>query len=883
MKKIFSRLIIAASAGLLALSGCKVFDSLESQDDEPISYAQISSDTLSGAYGLSARADYTVSLGNTKFSSKLIESSADATANLSEYFSVALLSDSGEDVTDSLVDTANTNITALKAISSSSANIRVKLAVKESSATGDISGTVQITAAKAATSSGEEVKCIMNSDAKFTLGHAGAVISDVIFSGKPSAKINTQIEVSLKGFSFKEARAGDEIASINNSSDKLTALYDIEAESPSAVLIFSGTPAAASTDAITLSIDSNKLMDSNGETIDAVITSDENANARWNIASDAGYISNIEGAWAASTKDGKIKGLDGKAPRHSLGAAANGLAGDKNYPGNVYYIDVTLEGATTTAAFESIGTAQEIDWIKNIPSSFSATLAGSNVNGNRDSGTTLADAKAFTIALTRTKDSGGEIISPKFINIVIPAEMTTANKALHATSPKLWLGVSPALTLKGANKETLTSTSGTKEYTVTIEGDTFKACTDKEVYIATTDSSSWNKIRSEADKTLYPRPYAVFSAAEGATTGTLKVYPNYLATTDALTGDESNFADSYKTGDYLCAVYLPEGSTNKYPLSTPNNSKAGNYYFKWTASSGMATYAPTETQIASDGITVSASATECLAGSSVTLTAAPTSKYIDKTLLTYQWEINTGSEYASLTDATYETCILSVKSDAPTNKTITVKCTATYNYGGTESTATASANVTTKVLDAGTVVNATWTLFDGSAAAKYYASADYSGSAVDFGDATSTHLTTENMYVKPTTTNASANAKLAGNFVGRIKVSNKVAGVGHKNVSGSGYASATSNYSAIGYFTLSVDGDCEVSVTGYINGSPNSSKFVTVRETTAIDTDIAHINGADTSAVANTATTITFNATAGKNYNIYVNGCYLTEIKATTN
>lgn len=39
MKKIFSRLIIAASAGLLALSGCKVFDSLESQDD-PVIYSE---------------------------------------------------------------------------------------------------------------------------------------------------------------------------------------------------------------------------------------------------------------------------------------------------------------------------------------------------------------------------------------------------------------------------------------------------------------------------------------------------------------------------------------------------------------------------------------------------------------------------------------------------------------------------------------------------------------------------------------------------------------------------------------------------------------------------------------------------------------------------
>lgn len=876
MKKIFSRLIIAASAGLLALSGCKVFDSLESQDDEPISYAQISSDTLSGAYGLSARADYTLSLGNTTFSRKLIESSGDATANLSEYFSVALLSDSGEDVTDSLVDTANTTISALKAISSSSANIRVKLAVKENSASGDVSGTVQITAAKTATSSGEEVKCIMNSDAKFTLGHAGAVISDVIFSGKPSAKINTQIEVSLKGFSFKEARAGDEIASINNSSDKLTALYDIEAESPSAVLIFSGTPAAASTDAITLSIDSNKLVDSNGDTIDAVITSDANENARWNVASDAGYISNIEGAWAASTKDGKIKGLDGKSPRHSLGAVANGLAGDKNYPGNVYYIDVTLEGATTTAAFESIGTAQEIDWIKNIPSSFSATLAGSNVNGNRDSGTTLADAKAFTIALTRTKDSGGEIISPKFINIVIPAEMTTANKALHATSPKLWLGVSPALTLKGANKETLTSTSGTKEYTVTIEGDTFKACTDKEVYIATTDSSSWNKIRSEADKTLYPRPYALFSAAEGATTGTLKVYPNFLATTDALTGDESNFADSYKTGDYLCAVYLPEGSTNKYPLSTPNNSKAGNYYFKWTASSGMATYAPTETQIASDGITVSASATECLAGSSVTLTAAPTSKYIDKTLLTYQWTITSGSGYATLENATSASCTLTVNADAPAGEAITVECTATYNYGGTESTATGSTNVTTKVLDAGTVVNATWDLICGVGTFTYYTDANFTTEVK--GNLSNTSAV-EQGYFKPTTTNSDGNpnATLIGYKFLRIKFMNGNPGmVGYSkkadNISNCTWSYFSDNGS---YLKLTVDGNCNVSITG---ASEDTHEFRGVWVFNSSGDEVASIKGAKTELE-----TKTFTASAGDTFYIVGNSGGVTEVKAITN
>lgn len=807
MKKIFNRLIIAASAGLLALSGCKVFDSLESQDDEPISYAQISSDTLSGAYGLSARADYTVSLGNTTFSRKLIESSGDATANLSEYFSVALLSDSGEDVTDSLVDTANTKISALKAISSSSANIRVKLAVKENSATGDVSGTVQITAAKAATSSGEEVKCIMNSDAKFTLGHAGAVISDVIFSGKPEAKINTQIEVSLKGFSFKEARAGDEIASINNSSDKLTALYDIEAESPSAVLIFSGTPAAESTDAITLSIDSNKLMDSNGDTIDAVITSDANENARWNIASDAGYISNIEGAWAVSSSptDG-IKGLDGKAPRHSLGAVANALAGDNDFIGNVYYIDVTLVGATTTDAFASIGTAQEIDWVKNLPASFSsaklvASNAGEHPGEIKREGKTKAGSSVFTIKLTRTKDSGGEIISPKFINIVIPAEMTTANKALHATSPKLWLGVSPALTLKGANKETLTSASGTKEYTVTIEGDTFKACTDKEVYIATTDSSSWNKIRSEADKTKYPRPYAVFSAAEGATTGTLKVYPNFLATTDALTGDESNFADSYTTGDYLCAVYLPEGSTNKYPLSTPNNSKAGNYYFKWTASSGMATYAPTETQIAPDGITVSASDTECLAGSSVTLTAAPTSKYIDKTLLTYQWTITSGSDYATLENATSASCTLTVNADAPAGEAITVECTATYNYSGNESTATGSANVT--VLSAGTKSKSTW---DWTSAPSWYADSTGTGTGTLIG----TSSTICNGYYFIPTTTGSATADL---IIDR-KVYYPTSGDSKSSLTAGTDAKSTGALTSATQITLTTAKKCKVTIKG---------------------------------------------------------------------
>lgn len=874
MKKIFSRLIIAASAGLLALSGCKVFDSLESQDDEPISYAQISSDTLSGAYGLSARADYTVSLGNTTFSRKLIESSGDATANLSEYFSVALLSDSGEDVTDSLVDTENTKISALKAISSSSANIRVKLAVKENSASGDVSGTVQITAAKTATSSGEEVKCIMNSDAKFTLGHAGAVISDVIFSGKPEAKINTQIEVSLKGFSFKEARAGDEIASINNSSDKLTALYDIEAESPSAVLIFSGTPAAASTDAITLSIDSNKLVDSNGDTIDAVITSDANENARWNIASDAGYISNIEGAWAASTKDGKIKGLDGKAPRHSLGAAANGLAGDKNYPGNVYYIDVTLEGATTTAAFESIGTAQEIDWIKNIPSSFSATLAGSNVNGNRDSGTTLAGAKAFTIALTRTKDSGGEIISPKFINIVIPAEMTTANKALHATSPKLWLGVSPALTLKGANKETLTSASGTKEYTVTIEGDTFKACTDKEVYIATTDSSSWNKIRSEADKTLYPRPYAVFSAAEGATTGTLKVYPNYLATTDALTGDESNFADSYKTGDYLCAVYLPEGSTNKYPLSTPNNSKAGNYYFKWTASSGMATYAPTETQIASDGITVSASATECLAGSSVTLTAAPTSKYIDKTLLTYQWTITSGSGYATLENATSASCTLTVNADAPAGEAITVECTATYNYDGTESTATGSANVTTK---ASVSVNAKWDF--SVLTCREYQDANGSGT-LSSAELSLTDATFKSVKIDD---DSAAGTDATLSITGSASISSGYL-VGKK-------ANSTANTVTYGggipYAKLVLEADAVVEITGTSQSTTDTFRVITICKswpksgTVFTDDDVGDDKEILTYANLNTNITITKSLQKGTYY-IGFNGSKIKKITATS-
>ena len=789
MKKIFSRLIIAASAGLLALSGCKVFDSLESQDDEPISYAQISSDTLSGAYGLSARADYTLSLGNTTFSSKLIESSGDATANLSEYFSVALLSDSGEDVTDSLVDTENTKISALKAISSSSANIRVKLAVKENSASGDVSGTVQITAAKTATSSGEEVKCIMNSDAKFTLGHAG-----------------------------------DEIASINNSSDKLTALYDIEAESPSAVLIFSGTPAAASTDAITLSIDSNKLMDSNGDTIDAVITSDANENARWNVASDAGYISTIEGAWQTGTGSGKE--MKSSIPKHSMPAATN-TTNPNSYNsqldpiGTRYYINVEITNDTLNSNFASLGTSANVSsWIKDLPAGFSATII-SSTKGSTAAANTQDGAKKFVMEIAGTSASDS-VVMPKFICIHIKGEYTTSGKDLYATSPKYKIGVSPYITVNvnnGSSVPTLDSTSGAVSYDVTLNGDTFAQCENKEIYVATMKKDDTKTYRSELDNTKYPRPYAILNSTAGSSTGKITIYPQYLAVTDVLSGTDSNIesvSGSVDAGTYSVCIFLPEGSTQKYPLSTPNNTKSfmeKGTRFYWTASSGMATYAPTETQIASDGITVSASATECLAGSSVTLTAAPTSKYIDKTLLTYQWTITSGSGYATLENATSASCTLTVNADAPSGEAITVECTATYNYGGTESTATGSTNVTTKT---SVSVNAKWDF--SLTTCREYQDANGSGTL----SSTPLSLTDATFKSVKIDDNATAGTDATLSITGGASISSSYL-VGKKSISTLMYGSSN-----IPYAKLVLEADATVEITGTSQNTTETFRVITI-------------------------------------------------------
>lgn len=284
-------------------------------------------------------------------------------------------------------------------------------------------------------------------------------------------------------------------------------------------------------------------------------------------------------------------------------------------------------------------------------------------------------------------------------------------------------------------------------------------------------------------------------------------------------------------------------------------------------------------------VEVKASSASITSGESGSLSAS-IADTLNKDEVTYKWTITEGDSYATLESDTAASCTLKVNANAPADTPIKVKCVVTYMHKGKTTTAESIATVTTKVLDAGTVVNATWTLSDGKNAAKYFANDMYTGSASDFDSSANT---TTNAYVKPTTTNTDGKAKatLAGNYVERIKYGkdennkDKNVGIGHSNKNSLVYNSTTDKYSSIGYFTLSVDGNCEVTITGCLNGSSQASRFVTVRETSAPDTVVTYITGE--SVIQHEPKTLKFNAVAGKKYNIYINSWYLTEIKAITN
>ena len=292
---------------------------------------------------------------------------------------------------------------------------------------------------------------------------------------------------------------------------------------------------------------------------------------------------------------------------------------------------------------------------------------------------------------------------------------------------------------------------------------------------------------------------------------------------------------------------------------------------------------PYDASISDSDLTVRAAATTVYAGNSTIVTATLSdSLNVNTSEISYQWTLESGSNYATLSNATSATATVAVNSDATADQTVTAKCVVTYTHafnGSTSnSTATKTVNITTATTAVAKTVNATWTQSD-SELLYYYDSSEYTSTRATLNDKTAS----SNVYFKPTTTNSdgSANATLAIGDIGMVRVKNGSTsyGPGTGKTSGSDKLDFTSKTSldggSIPYLVLTVDGNCEVVIKG---GSQEKATFRGVWAFKEDGTLLTSISSVD----AYTETTAeSFTASTGEKIYIYVNSGYVSSVTCT--
>lgn len=226
MKKIFSRLIIAASAGLLALSGCKVFDSLESQDD-PVIYSEridgvtISTDSkeiLAGASTTLTAAAESVHAKEDAISYAWSLSAGEEYATLSISGNTATLTANKDAPADSVVTvqcTANYDFGEKNSVSSEKSI--------------DVIGKGNVNATWDLSLCGDEKKFVYYTDSDFTNEVKGAALTnkaaEAVSEGyfKPeTTNANGKPYATLKGVNFTRAKLGGNGTALVGYADDLT-------------------------------------------------------------------------------------------------------------------------------------------------------------------------------------------------------------------------------------------------------------------------------------------------------------------------------------------------------------------------------------------------------------------------------------------------------------------------------------------------------------------------------------------------------------------------------------------------------------------------------------------------------------------------------------
>ncbi|MCR5605475.1 MAG: hypothetical protein K6F69_01490 [Treponema sp.] len=258
---------------------------MESEDSDLAAYLEESTTAaFSGSYKAKASGEVTLTLSNGSFSTALktavASASSTSTVDVSDYFDLTLIDDSGTDVTSTVVKSQT--ITALSAVTSTagttsgttsftpdteSLSVKIVIKMQDSGSSDSVSGKLYVTATGDATASGSSLTCLETTLSTFEITTAvvalqAASTAQLYTAGQTSAAIGKGVAVlSLGGITSQAVSKGDAVATGSIGTDTSVTAYALAACEEEASEIPVYIDSDVYTGAVSLTVDSDIISD----------------------------------------------------------------------------------------------------------------------------------------------------------------------------------------------------------------------------------------------------------------------------------------------------------------------------------------------------------------------------------------------------------------------------------------------------------------------------------------------------------------------------------------------------------------------------------------------------------------------------------------------
>lgn len=386
--------VCSAIVGFAAsIAGCNL-GFMESEDSDLVAYLEESTTAaFSGTYKAKASGEVTLKLSNGSFSTALKNAVANATAtstvDVSNYFDLTLVDDSGTDVTSTLI--REQKVYALGAVTSTSAtssgttsltpdtetlSVKIVIKMQDGGTAETASGNLYVTATGDATASGNIMTCLETTLSTFEITTAevslqAASTAQLCTAAATTAAVGKGVAVlSLGGITLQAVSKGDAVATGSIGTDTTVTAYALEdcTEEASSIPVYIDSDVY--TGAVSLTVDSDIISNT---TVTATNCSNikviyygqdfESGSTDWSLiaaANTAYHGCKTDDSSKNANTSSYIYGIGGRS-----GDTGSNVAVSNSTDGTIVEFDLKFDGvyAGKSSSFALLGAANTTNWL----------------------------------------------------------------------------------------------------------------------------------------------------------------------------------------------------------------------------------------------------------------------------------------------------------------------------------------------------------------------------------------------------------------------------------------------------------------------------------------------------------------------------------------